>query len=93
MSDIPIRTYSQTHPEIGFIEFSVPVMSPQDVEAYLHNKLSELDPAERFTLTTELLKQAEEMWSGYALWVGDPVAARLKLRGDEEVSQWLMVSS
>lgn len=91
----PIRTYSQNHPQAGYLEFTIPIHSPQDVEAYLSNKLSGLSPAERLSLANKLLKQANEMWSGYALWVGDPVEARLELRQDKEIMQWLaaMVSS
>jgi len=89
MNNIPVRTFSMTHPIAGFLEFSIPIQNPQDVEAYLHVKLEELPPAERFTLTNKLVKQAEDMWGSYALWIGDPVPARLDLRSREEIQRWL----
>ena len=91
MTDIPIRTYSQNHPQAGYIEFSIPLMNPQEVETYIQN-LPGLDPVQRYSLANEMLKQADEMWSGFCLCVGDPVQAREELRKDEEVSKWLQVS-
>ena len=92
MSDKPpVRTFSMVHPEAGFIEFSIPLMSPAGVETYLDKKLAALDPGERFILTSKLVKQADEMWGSFALWIGDPVRAREELRNDKEISVWLQV--
>jgi len=84
----PMRTYSLTHPQAGFLEFTVPYMNPEDVEAYLAKKLADLPVVERMTLHNALMKTATFMWEGYALWLDDPAEARLQLRGDEEVSRW-----
>ena len=85
----PVRTFSMTYKDIGYIEFSIPVSNPQDVEAYLLKKLADLPVVERMTLHDDLMKIATEMWDGYCLWVGDPTEARNELRDDEEVSRWL----
>jgi hypothetical protein len=37
----------------------------------------------------EMIKRAEELWNGYALWVGDAEAARLELRKNKENTIWL----
>ncbi len=84
---IPIRTYSQTHPEVGFLEFSIPIQTPEEIEGYLIRKCQDLSPTERYFLVNKLLKIADEMWSGYVLWVGDPVEARSKLLENSEVRE------
>lgn len=83
--NIPIRTYSQNHPQVGFLEFSIPFHSPTDVEVYLLEKLSHFPVAERLQLYNELMKVATDLWQGFALWVGDPDEARMELRRNEEM--------
>ena len=89
MTQHPTRTYSQTHPQVGYLDFTIPVQSPQDVDAYLVKKFADVPLTHRMKLHSELLKIATELWSGYALWVGDPEIARLELRRGEEISQWI----
>ena len=55
MKKYQVRTYSQTHPKVGFIQFSIPVMNPQDVEAYAIRKAKDLPAGERFILVNQLL--------------------------------------
>lgn len=86
--DIPIRTYYQNHPQAGYIEFSIPVQSPQDVEIYLRDKLLILPIIERLKLHEELTKQATFMWDAFALFVSDPVQARIQLRQDPDIAAW-----
>ena len=88
MSIPPIRTFSITHPQVGFVEFSIPLMNPKEVESYLMRKTEHLPPAESFLLIQKLMKTANELWSGYALWLGDPVEAREELRKDKELTRW-----
>ena len=89
MTDTPIRTFSMQHPIAGYIEFSVPVMNPDDVNVYLHKKLSPLSEVDRFILTNKLMKIATDMWDSYALWISDPDAARLELRNDPDIAAWM----
>ena len=84
----PMRTYSLNHPEAGYLQFTIPYMNPQDVEAYLLKKLSHLPVIDSYTLQTDLMKIATQMWDGFCLWVGDPVKARLQLRSNDEVAAW-----
>ena len=91
MSDLPIRTFSMNHPTAGFIEFSIPVMNLDDVEAYLQRQTKDMEVGEAHLLVQDLISKATDMWNGYALWIGDPVQARLKLSKDKEIQQWLEV--
>ena len=83
-TEIPIRTYSITNPEAGFIEISVPIMSPVDSEEYLRTKLADVPLQDRLKLHDKVMEIVTGMWNGYALWVGDPAQARIELRHDEE---------
>ena len=89
MSGPPIRTYSQTLPNVGYIEFTVPVQNPQEIQAYLQRKTKHLPPDESFLIVGKLMKIATEMWDGFALWLGDPVEARLVLLQDPDIQAWL----
>ena len=88
-TNIPIRTYSMSHPIAGYIEFSIPVMNPKDVDAYLILILADLPITDRMKLHNELMKWATEMWNAFSLFVGDADAARLELRQDPEITAWL----
>ena len=83
-----IRTFSISHSQAGYIEFSIPLQSPTDVDAYLHRVLADLPVTDRMTIHSEMMKRAEELWNGYALWLGDPEKARLELRNMEEHQLW-----
>ena len=89
MSGVPVRTYSQYLPEVGYIEFSVPVQNPQEIEAYLRRKTEHLSPDKSFLIVAKLMKIATEMWDGFALWLDDPVVARLMLLQDPDIQAWL----
>ena len=83
--EIPIRTFSLNHRIAGYLEFSVPIMNPQDVEAYLRDKLAAVPLRDRLKLHDEVMKQATFMWDAFSLYIGDAEAARLELRKDDEV--------
>lgn len=89
MTAPPIRTFTINHPRAGWIEFSIPLQSPTDVDAYLRRTLAGLPVTDRMKIHAEMIKRAEELWNGYALWVGDAEAARLELRKNKENTIWL----
>ena len=89
MSPPEIRTFSILNKQVGWIEFSIPLQSPMDVASYLSRILEPLPVVDRMKLHSELMRQADSMGQGYALWLGDPEAARLELRNNKEVSAWL----
>lgn len=82
-----MRSFTWNHPQAGFLQFTVPYHNPDDVEAYLHRKLAYLPTIDSFVLHQDIMKIAKDMWDGYALWVGDPVKARLELRNDPEIAR------
>jgi hypothetical protein len=77
MTTPEIRTFSLLHNEVGTIEFSIPLQSPREVDAYLCRILADLPVAERMQLHTEMMKRADDMWASHALWLGDPEASAL----------------
>ena len=55
------------------------------LDCTLHQQTLRLPLVERIELQDELMGVAKQLWEGFALWIGDPDAARLELRNDSEI--------